>query len=458
MITQRFHKPLLRALLVCAALLCFDSFLLLPTESSAAFRVAGGGSSGGGTSSGCTGQSATGGIVYVNSAGACVSSNALVTDGNGSVSAAGAVSSGGTVPYTDVGILYSGYASAGATVQNILHNNSNGAAASVSYITSINSTTASTNYCEWGQNSSGFTQSNVFGVPSAGYLDCQNSDLTIGTLGNNTIRFATQSATTASAQVSNNLWTFNNVVTSTLNGSAGFVNNLGNSVGFGRNASSGNMNLYGGANTATDNNADGALSNGKFVAIAGGGFVWSSTTNAGNPTLDTGWTRCAAGVACIGNGTSGDTSGSIKGVTTNSNAPALSIGEFVTSSVASTGATVSISSGTPVTVVSTGAIVTAGDWDVTGVVCYITQVNTSITFLSQGVSTTTNTMGALGSYTADQMAAMVPLATASQEICKPVPATRVSLSGTSNVFLITKSAFTVGTLVGYGSMRLRRVR
>lgn len=264
-----------------------------------------------------------------------------------------------------------------------------------------------------------------------------------------TLSIRSQGAPTDGATVTNNLWNFNGVVTGT-NGNAS-----GAGSGF---KLAGGVSFIGQAQT---NRLDIVDNSGNNFIIAINGTYLNLNSNTTPLVLgssqDTFLSRCAASVWCLGS-TSGGTDGSIKGVTTNSSAPALSIGEFVTSSVASTGATVSISSGTPVTVVSTGAIVTAGDWDVTGVVCYITQVNTSITFLSQGVSTTTNTMGALGSYTADQMAAMVPLATASQEICKPVPATRVSLSGTSNVFLITKSAFTVGTLVGYGSMRLRRVR
>lgn len=153
-----------------------------------------------------------------------------------------------------------------------------------------------------------------------------------------------------------------------------------------------------------------------------------------------------------------NTGGGIVGTVTNNNAPAGAVGEILTSSVASTGATVSITSGTPVTVVSTGSVVTAGDWDVTGVVCFITQTTTSITIYTQGVSTTSNVLGALGSYTAEQQAAEIPGQTTTGEVCKLVPVVRVSLAGTSNVFLVTKDTFSAGTLVGYGFMRLRRMR
>lgn len=176
---------------------------------------------------------------------------------------------------------------------------------------------------------------------------------------------------------------------------------------------------------------------------------------------DTGLARNAAGVVEVNNGTAGTLASIVAanyvGTTTNNNAAAGSIGEYITSSVASSGAIV-MNSGTPITTVSTGATVTAGDYDAQGTACYSTAIATSITVLEQGISTSNNTFSTLGSYTSDQFAAMVPLATGTNEICRSTPTVRISLSGTSTVFLVTRGVFTVSTLSSYGFLRLRRVR
>jgi len=149
----------------------------------------------------------------------------------------------------------------------------------------------------------------------------------------------------------------------------------------------------------------------------------------------------------------------IVGTTTNNNAQAGSWGEEREFSVASTGAVVTASSNTPITVVSTGATVTAGDYDVQGLTCYISAASTSFTVYKQGISTATNTFGALGTYSTEQFAAMVPLATTTSENCRLTPTVRISLSGTSTVFMVAAPIFTVSAnITTYGFIRLRRVR
>lgn len=192
---------------------------------------------------------------------------------------------------------------------------------------------------------------------------------------------------------------------------------------------------------------------------AGGVQGWPASGASG--AFDTGLARNAAGVVEVNNGTAGTFASIVAanyiGTTTNNNAAAGSIGEYITSSVASSGAIV-MNSGTPITTVSTGATVTAGDYDAQGTACYSTAIATSITVLEQGISTSNNTFSTLGSYTSDQFAAMVPLATGTNEICRSTPTVRISLSGTSTVFLVTRGVFTVSTLSSYGFLRLRRVR
>lgn len=196
---------------------------------------------------------------------------------------------------------------------------------------------------------------------------------------------------------------------------------------------------------------------GGITGPTGQTFVISAGA-AQNMQLNTASLATTGAVTVGGSLTPNQTTGLI-GTTTNNNAVAGSWGEFVTSSVSSAGAVVTVSSNTPVTVVSTGATVTAGDYDVQGLTCYISGAATSFTVYKQGIGTTTNTFGALGSYTSSQFAAMVPLATTTSENCQQTPLTRVSLSGTSNVFMVAAPIFSVsGTITAYGFMRLRRVR
>lgn len=285
------------------------------------------------------------------------------------------------------------------------------------------------------------------GVPSA---TCANNGGIIYATGGAftcNISLTTDGAGAASASASVTSPVFN---VSSLVGVLGRANS-GDGIVFTNN----NINSYtfrqGNANIATvDQNIGLKINNGEFVC-------WSSSADS-TGTCDTVMSRgTVAGQLVLSNSTGGGPTGSIAGVNTNSSAPAGSIGEFINSSVASSGAIV-MNSGTPITTVSTGATVTAGDYDAQGTACYSTAIATSITVLEQGISTSNNTFSTLGSYTSDQFAAMVPLATGTNEICRSTPTVRVSLSGTSTVFLVTRGVFTVSTLSSYGFLRLRRVR
>lgn len=102
----------------------------------------------------------------------------------------------GTLGYSDTGILWSAQSSVAGYNQVIVQNTNSGSTASVNYLVSNNSGTASTFFGEFGMNSSGFTGSGSWNIASAVYLDSVSSDLAIGTLGNNSIHFFTNSGTT----------------------------------------------------------------------------------------------------------------------------------------------------------------------------------------------------------------------------------------------------------------------
>lgn len=146
------------------------------------------------------------------------------------------------------------------------------------------------------------------------------------------------------------------------------------------------------------------------------------------------------------------TATSLKGTNTNDNAPAGAVGEFVTSVVA-VGAAVSLSSTVSKTVTSVS--LTAGDWDVTGVVDYHPNSLTTGSYFKQGVSTTTNALGSQDQFTAAPMALAAGLGV---DPALNAPITRLSLASTTTVYLTCQAGFAVSTLTAYGTIRARRVR
>jgi len=139
-------------------------------------------------------------------------------------------------------------------------------------------------------------------------------------------------------------------------------------------------------------------------------------------------------------------SASVIGTTTNDNAATGYIGEIVTSTVAS-GAGVSLVSNTAKTITSIS--LTAGDWDVFGMVGAFS--NTSISSVIAGVSVTTNTDGA-----EDAITYAAPIS-GNQTLQPVIPTIRVSIASTTTIYLVCKVSF-AGTCVGYGRITARRAR
>src|SRR5882762_10477672 len=144
--------------------------------------------------------------------------------------------------------------------------------------------------------------------------------------------------------------------------------------------------------------------------------------------------------------------GQNRGTATNDSASVGNVGEFVTATVAP-GA---VSLGTGVTSNVTSISLTAGDWDVTGVVNYTPTATTSITDLAQGTSSTTATLGAQDTFSQYSTPAQVPGTTTI--IDEVVPTNRFSLAVTTTIFLVTNATFTASTLTAGGTIRARRMR
>jgi len=146
-------------------------------------------------------------------------------------------------------------------------------------------------------------------------------------------------------------------------------------------------------------------------------------------------------------------SGQYPGEPTTGNATAGNVGEFVSQTVL-VGAAVSLTNGVAANITSIS--LTAGDWDVSGNVDFLPAGTTTVNSVSAWTSITSATFptspnaGALNRIQA-------PFTTGVDQVL-PVGVQRISVSGTTTVFLSALAGFSVSTMQGYGFLRARRVR
>ncbi len=147
------------------------------------------------------------------------------------------------------------------------------------------------------------------------------------------------------------------------------------------------------------------------------------------------------------------TTGGIVGTTTNDNAAAGKVGEFISSTVLS-GAAVGLTTGSAADVTSIS--LTAGDWDVEGNVCTSPGSGTTTTQVAGWISTTSATFPTAPNNGALVVSRASIPANAAEYF--PVGRIRLSLSGTTTVYLSMLSTFAVNTQGGFGFIGARRVR
>jgi len=102
----------------------------------------------------------------------------------------------GTLGFSDTGIAQSAQTSVNSYFQNVIQNTSNLTAASAEFIAYNNNGTTSTNYAAFGINSSGYTGTGSLNAAGYGFLTTGSTDLAIGTIGSNNIRFVINSGAT----------------------------------------------------------------------------------------------------------------------------------------------------------------------------------------------------------------------------------------------------------------------
>lgn len=149
----------------------------------------------------------------------------------------------------------------------------------------------------------------------------------------------------------------------------------------------------------------------------------------------------------------GRVAGGLLGTTTGDNGCTGCIGEYL-SSTTTPGSQVSLTSGAPSNVTSLS--LTAGDWDVRGIVDYNPNGATVTSIYYAALNATAST---LPTAPADGgMSLYNTTATAGATAYMPITPTRFSLSGTTTIYLIGQSSFTINTNAAYGFIGARRIR
>lgn len=226
---------------------------------------------------------------------------------------------------------------------------------------------------------------------------------------------------------------------STANSALQYTTSTGLSCGTAFALTSGNLSQFA---STTSAQLAGVLSDetGTGVAVFSASPTFTGTVNA-------------AALTATGAITPSQTAG-IVGTTTNNNANSGSVGEFVVN----TGTGVAVSSG--VAANCTSISLTAGDWEVSGMLATFPAGGTTTSIIVGGISTASATFQ---NVTAGPPAVIngfihssaVP---AGSQYNATVPETRVSVASTTNVYLVHQVTFAVSTMQVGCQIRARRVR
>lgn len=147
-------------------------------------------------------------------------------------------------------------------------------------------------------------------------------------------------------------------------------------------------------------------------------------------------------------------SSQIVGTTTNNNAAAGIVGEYV-ESIIPVGSAVSLTTGTAANVTSLS--LTAGDWDINAIVVFGNGVGTVVLDAVASISLTTDVQTARGKTDRGEFVGFTGQAPQDSPEVSVGP-TRLALNATTTVYLVAAADFSVSTLNAYGQIRARRVR
>lgn len=211
--------------------------------------------------------------------------------------------------------------------------------------------------------------------------------------------------------------------------------------------------------TATATNIASAESIKAYVDNNPGGAGGSTTeiqyNNAGSLDGDPNFVTDGAGnLTAVSLGFS-DTTKGVEGTATNDSAGAGFVGQVIEATLL-VGSAVSLTSGVAANITSIS--LTAGDWDVTGAV-WFAGTNTGYSGTTAGINTTSATLPTVPA-TTTSITIIGPAGSMSGtgSTYAPLKPCRISVSGTTTVYLIARQAFSGGTGTAYGNIWARRAR
>lgn len=139
----------------------------------------------------------------------------------------------------------------------------------------------------------------------------------------------------------------------------------------------------------------------------------------------------------------------LTGVTNASDAGAGNLGEYIEAVVAF-GSPISLSNGVVTNI--TSIALTAGDWDVTGLINFILTTATE-TGLVAAINTTSAVLPPN-----DEVFSGLRLTAVSTFDSIVVPRVRININSSQTAYLIARADFSAGTIAGYGKISARRIR
>jgi hypothetical protein len=188
---------------------------------------------------------------------------------------------------------------------------------------------------------------------------------------------------------------------------------------------------------------DSGAATAKFILSTGAG-----QTIGNGLTLTTPVIGAASATSLSFSSTSG-----IIGTTTNDAAAAGSVGQYID---ATQGDSTSITSAVETNITSIS--LTAGDWDVWGQVNFYPAASTTVTYIAASISQTSATVdGTVGNLVLLSYGGQVVQTYANHTDCLVGPI-RISLSGTTTIYLVGSTIFATSTMQTQGTIRARRVR
>jgi hypothetical protein len=200
------------------------------------------------------------------------------------------------------------------------------------------------------------------------------------------------------------------------------------------------------------------ISNSNLRTSAGLSVIGNTGTSSGNVADIVGTTRQTLAVNTAGTGLvfaqpRGD---QLLGTSTNDNATAGNVGEFITSQILFA-SPVSLTTATAANI--TTISLTAGDWDVWGQAGFTGGTTTTTSSLAANTSSTTaSVVQSSVSFINNIYPASVLFNGSFNSVSFAVPVNRFSLSATTTIYLSCYASFATSTCSAFGTLSARRVR